>query len=153
MNMPNKFLAVILIIAGSITLAGAHCQIPCGIYGDETRFTLMREHVATIEKSMHEIEHLSQGQTSNNNQLVRWVMNKDAHADELAEIITYYFMAQRIKPTTADNKTEYAKYIKQITLLHQMLVLSMNTKQTLNLDYCAQIRVLIDEFEKIYLSK
>ena len=113
----------------------------------------MREHVATIEKSMHEIEHLSQGQTSNNNQLVRWVMNKDTHADELAEIITYYFMAQRIKPTTADNKTEYAKYIKQITLLHQMLVLSMNTKQTLNLDYCAQIRVLIDEFEKIYLSK
>jgi len=151
--MPNKLLGVILIIAGSIALAGAHCQIPCGIYDDETRFTLMREHVATIEKSMREIEHLSQEKTPNNNQLVRWVMNKDAHADKLAEIITYYFMTQRIKPTATDNKIEYAKYIKQITLLHQMLVLAMNTKQTLNLDYCIQIRALIDEFEKIYLGK
>ena len=30
--------------------------------------------------------------------MVRWVVNKEVHADELSDIVTYYFMAQRIKP-------------------------------------------------------
>ena len=28
----------------------AHCEIPCGIYDDQLRLQLMREHVMTIEK-------------------------------------------------------------------------------------------------------
>ena len=36
-------------------LVGAHCEIPCGIYGDEGRFALLLENATTIEKSMNEI--------------------------------------------------------------------------------------------------
>lgn len=39
--------------------AFAHCEIPCGIYGDQARVDLIREHVTTIEKSMDMIEKLS----------------------------------------------------------------------------------------------
>jgi len=41
------------------SLAYSHCQIPCGIYDDEARFTEIAEHITTIEKSMKEIESLS----------------------------------------------------------------------------------------------
>ena len=51
------------------------------------------------------------------NQLVRWVDNKEIHADELSEIVTYYFMTQRIKPPAADaDDAAKAKYQKEIGL-------------------------------------
>ena len=149
----KKVLAGTLILVGAAAVAFAHCQIPCGIYGDDARLTLMREHVATIEKSMKEIDHIGQESKPDNNQLVRWVMNKESHAEELAEIVTFYFMAQRIKPVPEDDKTGHAKYVERITLLHQILVVSMKAKQTTDLKLCAQMRSLIDRFEKSYTGK
>ena len=139
-----------LALVCAAVLAYAHCQVPCGIYGDATRFTLMREHVTTIEKSMKEIEHIGSAASPNNNQLVRWVSNKEAHADELAHIVTAYFMAQRIKPVDAERKEAYATYVKEITLLHQILVGSMKAKQSTALEHCGELRSLIDQFEASY---
>ena len=44
-------IVLLLVFMGSGFLY-SHCQVPCGIYGDPTRFQLMAEHVTTIEKSM-----------------------------------------------------------------------------------------------------
>ena len=146
-------LFVLAVLAGIGSPAWAHCQVPCGIYGDETRFTLMLEHVATIEKSMTQITEIGQGDKPNANQLVRWVNNKDMHADELAEIVTYYFMAQRIKPAAADDKPAWARYVEHVTTLHQVLVHAMKAKQTTELSHCAELRRLITTFKKSYLAK
>ena len=37
------------------TGALAHCEIPCGIYGDEARFGAIQENITTIEKSMTQL--------------------------------------------------------------------------------------------------
>ena len=55
------YLAVIVIINSSNNLFG-HCQVPCGIYDDAVRIVLLKEHVATIEKAMNQIEQLSQSE-------------------------------------------------------------------------------------------
>lgn len=130
----------------------AHCQIPCGIYNDEMRFTMMLENVTTVEKSMTEITALNKMDKPDMNKLVRWVDNKDTHADKLAEIITYYFMSQRVKPVSQENKADYQKYVNQIALLHQMLVATMKTKQTTELKYCRELRRLIAEFKTSYMA-
>lgn len=145
--------AGILMMMGFASIASAHCQIPCGIYGDATRFTLMREHVLTIEKAMKEIERLGTNTAQDKNQLVRWVTNKESHADELSEIVTAYFMAQRIKPVVADQKAAHSRYVKQVTILHQILVQTMKAKQSTNREHCAQLRTLIEQFEAIYPPK
>ena len=54
----------------------SHCQIPCGIYGDASRFDMLDEHIRTIEKSMKQISELSQKENPNFNQVVRWTNNK-----------------------------------------------------------------------------
>ena len=149
----KRMLAAVLMLVSAVPVALAHCQIPCGIYGDDTRFTLMREDVTTIEKSMKEIDRIGKATAPDNNQLVRWVTNKEAHADALAEIVTSYFMAQRLKPVPEDKTPEYAKYVKELTLLHQILVESMKAKQTTSLEHCTQLRTLIDQFEKSYTGK
>ena len=84
-------------------LVGAHCEIPCGIYGDEGRFALLLENATTIEKSMNEINKLSGESEKNNNQIVRWVVNKEHHADQIRDIVAQYFLAQRItEPAEGD---------------------------------------------------
>ena len=143
-------LAVVAILA---SIAYSHCQIPCGIYDDEARFGEIAEHITTIEKSMKEIERLSTEAKPNMNQIIRWVNNKENHADELSEIVTYYFMAQRVKlPAEGDTKAQN-EYIKKLTLLHQMLVYSMKAKQTTDLANVEQLKSSLDEFHKIYSGK
>ena len=144
--------AAILVASALGSMLRAHCQIPCGIYDDPARFAEMLEHVATIEKSMQQIDSLSRAERPNHNQLVRWVNNKEAHADKLSEIVTFYFMAQRVKPRDAEDAAAYQTYVTQITLLHGMLVNAMKAKQTTELDYCAKLRAGILQFKRSYLS-
>ena len=139
------------IILGS--LAYSHCQVPCGIYDDEARFNLIAEHITTIEKSMKLIENLSSEEKPNMNQIIRWVNNKEEHADEISHIVSYYFMAQRLKlPAKSDTKA-YGEYVNKLTLLHQMLVYTMKTKQTTDLANVEKLKSLLDDFHKAYFDK
>lgn len=114
----------------------------------------MREHVATIEKSMVQITALAEEGPEHANQIVRWVTNKETHADELSKIVTYYFMTQRIKvPEDMTDKAAVAKYQGDLALLHQMLVYSMKAKQTTDLANTKKLLELIGKFEESYLGK
>ncbi|HEY9070972.1 MAG TPA: superoxide dismutase [Ni] [Candidatus Ozemobacteraceae bacterium] len=126
-------------------IVDAHCQIPCGIYDDELRMKLIEEHIGTIEKSMNLIIELGKGKEIDYNQLVRWVNNKDQHADELSETVTYYFLTQRVKPEDKD-------YDKRLALLHQMLVAAMKCKQTTDLKHVTVLRGLAAEFRALYFA-
>ena len=144
-----SILAVVAILA---SIAYSHCQIPCGIYDDEARFGAITEHITTIEKSMKEIERLSAEPKPNMNQIVRWVNNKELHADELSEIVTYYFMAQRVKlPADGDSKAQN-QYVKKLTLLHRMLVYAMKAKQTTDMANVDKLKVAHDKFHKAYAA-
>ena len=142
-------LAVVAIIA---SIAYSHCQIPCGIYDDEGRFDAISEHITTIEKSMKEIERLSAEAKPNMNQIVRWVNNKELHADELSEIVTYYFMAQRVKLPEEGNTKAQDEYVKKLTQLHRMLVYAMKAKQTTDMANVDKLKVALDKFHKAYAA-
>jgi nickel superoxide dismutase len=152
----NKKLILGVVLLSAIvfgSLAYSHCQVPCGIYGDQTRFVMIAEHLTTIEKSMNQIEDLTNQDEVNANQIVRWVQNKEKHADEISHIITYYFMAQRVKLPEKGNKKAYNDYIKKLTLLHEMLVFTMKTKQTTDTANVAKLRTLLKQFHEAYSGK
>jgi nickel superoxide dismutase len=144
-------LAVTLTVAAS---AGAHCQIPCGIYDDELRVRLIEEHITTVEKSMNQIISLSAAETVDYNQLVRWVDNKEKHAQEIQDIVTAYFMAQRIKPPK-DHGDEPAvnEYLHKLALLHQIQVHAMKAKQSTDLEQIETLRELVTKFRKAYFGE
>jgi len=124
----------------------AHCEIPCGIYDDEMRIEMINEHIDTIEKSMKQITALAPAPGHHANQLTRWVMNKEHHANELQEIVSQYFLTQRIKSDQPD-------YEKKLVLLHQMLVTAMKCKQTTDLKNTETLRKLTADFAKLYFQK
>ncbi len=136
-------LLLVLLFAANVQ---AHCEIPCGIYDDEMRIKMINEHIDTIEKSMKQITELATEPGHHANQLTRWVMNKEHHADELQEIVSQYFMTQRIKPDQGD-------YEKKLVLLHQMLVTAMKCKQTTDVENCDNLRKLTVDFAKLYFKK
>ena len=87
------------------------------------------------------------------NQIVRWVQNKEEHADEISHIVSYYFMAQRVKlPADGDTKAQN-EYVKKLTLLHRMLVYSMNAKQTTDLANVELLKSSLNEFHKVYFGE
>ena len=102
---------------------------------------------------MKQINDLSNDPKANMNQLVRWVNNKDTHADELTEIVTYYFLAQRIKITDPANAAQFKNYQAQVTTLHQMMVYSMKCKQTTDMKNVEMLRGLVDQLVKQYFSE
>lgn len=134
--------AALLLLAGQ---ASAHCEIPCGIYDDAMRINMILEHITTIEKSMNQILFHEKEQHHNANQLVRWIMNKEQHADDLQQIVSQYFMTQRLKPG-ADN------YQAMLAQLHEMLIYAMQSKQTTDLDNVKKLRELTAAFEKLYFG-
>jgi len=142
-------LAVPLLFVGPLF---SHCEIPCGIYDDPLRIKLIDEHIGTVEKSMKQIVELSKAGEKNYNQIVRWVNNKEQHADEIQHIVTQYFMTQRVKPADPADKAAHAKYVTQLTLLHRMLVHAMKAKQTTDLAHIAALRKLSAEFKAAYLT-
>ena len=126
-------------------LAGAHCEIPCGIYNDPLRADLIAEHATTIEKSMKQIIALGKESPVNTNQLVRWVTNKEVHADKIQDIVAQYFLTQRIKPDTEN-------YGQKLAVLHRMLIAAMKCKQTTDLTHVDTLRTLLKEFEVLYFG-
>ena len=143
-------MVLVLGVWGAIAApASGHCQIPCGIYDDAMRYTMLAEHVTTIEKSMKQIKLLSANPGKNANQLARWVANKETHADALATIVTDYFLQQRIKPAKPGDAKATAAYTQKLVLCHKMLVAAMKCKQTTDLEYPAELRTLLGQFQAL----
>ena len=136
------------------TTAAAHCQIPCGIYDDELRVQLIEEHITTVEKSMKQIVALGKASPVDYNQLVRWVNNKEEHAQKIQDIVTAYFMAQRIK-MPADHSDEKAmnEYIHKLALLHAIQVHAMKAKQSTDLEQIEVLRKLTAKFRIAYFGE
>lgn len=127
-SLPHAiFLGAATLVAATPVLipsqAAAHCQIPCGIYDDHARVQAMLEDSATVAKSVKLINELA-GKTDpqSQNQLVRWVMNKEKHAQKVVETISDYFLTQRVKPDQED-------YAERLARHHAVIIAAMKAKQ------------------------
>lgn len=149
--------------------ARAHCQVPCGIYGDEMRFRMLDEHMRTVEKSMRKVVELSasldaEGEAAakdrahTHQQLVRWVNNKELHAAEIQAIVADYFLAQRVKPTgvpsqgDAEGKKRYERYQGMLAALHRLTVSAMKSKQTLERAHVEDMKRALADLHALYFQ-
>ena len=124
-----------------------HCQVPCGIYGDQNRFEQMLEDQSTIEKASKVINELSgKKDPQSQNQLTRWITTKEAHATAIQNTIADYFMAQRIKASDP-------KYQEKLSKAHSVIVAAMKCKQTIDPQSSASLKASILSFHKAYEGK
>ena len=146
-------MALMSILLVTTKIASAHCEVPCGIYHDELRIELIKEHIQTIEKAMNKIIEIQKSEDVNYNQLVRWINTKEDHANKIQEIAEQYFLTQRVKFADPSEKEKYSKYITQLASLHQVIVYAMKTKQTTDLKYIKELNTSVTTFEKSYFGE
>jgi nickel superoxide dismutase len=122
----------------------AHCQIPCGIYDDYARVQSMLEHAATVEKSARLIAELTgKSDAQSQNQLVRWVMNKERHAQKIISTISNYFLTQRVNPSQKD-------YAQCLIKHHTVIIAAMKAKQNADVKYAKTLKESIEALSSYY---
>ena len=138
----------IAFVCAFTSLAMAHCQVPCGIYGDQLRFEQMLEDQHTIAKAQAQINEMTEGEITAQkvNQMARWVAAKEDHATKIQNTIAAYFMAQRIK---SDNKN----YVKQLTAAHAVMVAAMKCKQSADPETAEMLEKKIFDLYRAYEGK
>ncbi|MCB1772005.1 MAG: superoxide dismutase, Ni [Gammaproteobacteria bacterium] len=144
----RRFLPVVFALFGLVGLwaqgVQAHCQIPCGIYDDHARVMAMLEDAATVEKAVKLIGELS-GKTDaqSQNQIVRWVVNKEQHAQKIIATISDYFLTQRVKADQGD-------YVERLTKHHAVIVAAMKAKQNADMAYVTTLKGSIEALLPYY---
>ena len=124
----------------------AHCQIPCGIYSDAMRILQIKEDLQTIEKSIMMIKKLSGESTPQAfNQINRWIASKEEHANNIQDIVSKYFLTQRIKQSSKN-------YENELITLHQLLVSVMKCKQNVKEENVIKSNELLDDFSEFYFN-
>lgn len=128
-------MATLIFHMGSLA---AHCQMPCGIYHDEMVFNQIDQYIETMYKGLTEIKNSKFSTPLERNNFIRWVMLKETASDEMANLITQYFLQQKIKPGEPDTA-------KRLVSAHKMLFELTAIKQNVDL---AMIDNFADEWEK-----
>jgi nickel superoxide dismutase len=128
----------------ALPLARAHCQIPCGIYDDYARVLSMLEDTATVDKAVKLIGELAgKSDAQSQNQLVRWVSNKESHAQKVIATISDYFLTQRVKPSQKD-------YTERLQKHHAVIVAAMQAKQNTDPKFAKALKQSIEALLPYY---
>lgn len=132
--------------------AGAHCEVPCGIYDDHARITQMLEDTTTIDKAVTQILELT-GKTDAQslNQRTRWINTKENHATKIQDTIAQYFLTQRVKPARQETQA-WNDYIMRLVQHHAVMVAAMKTKQTVDPQMVVELRESIQTISVYYPS-
>jgi len=122
----------------------SHCQIPCGIYDDQARVKSLLEDAATVEKSMRAIAKLAgKSDAQSQNQIARWVMNKENHAQKIITAIGDYFLTQRVKPNQKD-------YVARLKIHHAVIIAAMKAKQNTDVKFAMALKNSIETLSPYY---
>ncbi|MEL6107323.1 MAG: superoxide dismutase [Ni] [Planctomycetota bacterium] len=120
----TRILTATFALLMTASLAMAHCQVPCGIYGDQLVFEQLLQDAQTISKAQTQINEIALNDVDAQqiNQAARWVTTKEQHATKMQDVICHYFLAQRIKPGDG--------YEKKLVAAHKVIVAAMKCKQS-----------------------
>jgi nickel superoxide dismutase len=143
--------AVLMAVAAPL---GAHCQVPCGIYDDAARIARIREDIETIDKAVRNIRELAgKDDPQSANQLVRWTMTKEEHASNIIEIVSTYFLAQRVKPVAGAEGKGVREYQRALADHHGVMVAAMKAKQSADPAAVAALREAVDRLAVRYVRE
>lgn len=136
----RQFILLFLLIA-PFTLA-AHCQMPCGIYDDQMVYDKITEYYLTMFKAVKTLEHNELKNVDDYNKLVRWIALKDKMSDQTAELLTTYFLQQKLKPIKENRDL--------VLSIHKLLFLTVAIKQNVDLGIVKEFGEEWDHFKSLF---
>lgn len=143
-------LATVVLWSASPATSEAHCQVPCGIYDDAARIANLREDATTIAKATKQIAEMAGGHSALAiNQGVRWINTKELHASHIIEVVSQYFLTQKVKPVAVGAPGRDA-YLAKLADHHAVMVAAMKTKQQVDPAAVTALEGAIDALAQHY---
>lgn len=139
--LKNVFFAGLVWAMLSQSSLPAHCQMPCGIYHDEMVYDQIDQYVETMVKGVSVLEDNKFKNIQDYNVATRWILEKENASNEIAEVITEYFLQQKIKPGEEDT-------VKRVVSAHKLLFYLVQIKQLVDL---RAVNDFYEEWEKFKL--
>ena len=86
------------------------------------------------------------------NQRVRWTNTKEEHASRIIEVVSTYFLTQKLKPVKekAKNKAAYKDYIDRLVACHKVMRKAMKVKQTVDPAAVDKLNAAIKRLGELY---
>ncbi|CCB85783.1 MULTISPECIES: superoxide dismutase [Ni] [Parachlamydia] len=119
----------------------SHCQMPCGIYHDNMIYDQIDQYVETMVKGITVLTDNKFTTLHDKNEFVRWIMTKETESNKVSELITTYFLQQKIKPDEEDST-------KKVVMAHRLLFLIVGIKQNIDIK---MVKNFQDQWEKFKL--
>ena len=94
----------------------------------------------------------NQNDLQQQNQVTRWIINKEQHAQEIQEIISEYFLTQRIKLKDESQESKDL-YHAQLAILHSILLDAMKCKQTVDTSITNSLLENLNKFVNLYFDE
>lgn len=137
----SVFISAFTMTLSAHQTAYAHCQMPCGIYHDDMVFSEIDQYIETTVKGIAVMKSNKFESLEEHNEFVRWVIQKENSSNTVAELITKYFLQQKIKVGEEDTT-------KQLVSAHKLLFLLVQIKQHADIKIVKQF---YDEWERFKL--
>ena len=153
----RKILAPVLILSHLFfqpaSIYGA-CEAACAdIADDETAFSRITDQINGIETEMNSIREWQADPVTNLNALSQAVNRKTQDANTLREILTDYFLYQRIPVPEKNRGSEYESYTQNLVLIHSLLNQTAAIKDTAEAAAIDSLRAKLEEFRSAYYGK
>eukprot|EP01091_Cochliopodium_minus_P015086 TRINITY_DN5278_c0_g1_i1.p1 TRINITY_DN5278_c0_g1~~TRINITY_DN5278_c0_g1_i1.p1 ORF type:complete len:190 (+),score=43.23 TRINITY_DN5278_c0_g1_i1:1-570(+) len=157
-----KVLIFFLLVILAISCVNSHCMVPCGIYDDDQRFDKLLEDAKTIRKAIENINTISTQEklaAKDYNQLTRWVNTKEEHADLIIDVVSKYFLTQKIAPVdvicddTSCKTEDRIRYLYKVENCHRVMRAAMTTKQNVDVKNVDELEKLINDLSRYFNYK
>lgn len=139
--MKRTLFAILTFAIYSQASLSAHCQMPCGIYHDDMVYDQIDQYVETMFKGTSMLVKNKFDTPWDRNEFTRWVYNKEKMSDALADLLTSYFLQQKIKPGEDDTP-------ERLESAHKLLFLLVQIKQNTDRKF---VEDFADEWDKFKL--
>jgi len=142
-----------LLTARAAPRAEMHCQVPCGIFDDQARVGAMAEDVKTIRKAMMQLASppgsslRAYPSEQDLNQMTRWVITKEEHAEKIIRAVSDYFLTQKMA-----KMTQHKEYLQLLALHHAVMIAAMKTKQSADMKTVETLSHCVADLAKVYIS-
>lgn len=138
----KKFLPILAFsFALTVTELSAHCQMPCGIYHDAMVFDQIDQYVETMVKGFTYLNDNKFSTPQERCEFIRWIGSKEEASDEVANIICFYFIQQKLKPDDPMS-------LDPLKSAHRLLFNLVMIKQTVDMKW---VSAFDSEWEKFKL--
>ncbi|PJD97590.1 MAG: hypothetical protein CK425_02885 [Parachlamydia sp.] len=121
----------------------SHCQMPCGVYHDNMVYDQIDQYVETMVKGMTVLSDNKFTSLHDKNEFVRWIITKENESNKTAELITTYFLQQKIKPDEEDT-------VKKVVMAHRLLFDIVGIKQNIDIKMVKNFQEVWDKFKLLF---